>query len=278
MTIDTLAGPAHVLHRLAVGVECLDAIVDRPVLTPVRAGRQVPDRLLPGRRAAGWPCIDLQTSGPARFKLTYRPPLPKDIVLRVDDPTRRYVPRRFMVHPWPLARLDETIRQTYVPVRSRLLRAWLWPGAAYPLPRGTTVIRGRVMRAGGPARWSRLTAVGPTNEVAGRAHADDRGEFVLVITHPGQNPLQSTVAVDVSVRAPKAAPVPDPLDRCADLVVEDVPRSAAPPLPSDLDNDILRGVANPPDYVPDMTAPRHLTVTVGAELALTTDIVFVPQP
>ena len=284
MTIETATGQVNVLHRLALGVECLDTLSDRLTLTPLRVGRQAAGRLLPRGVDPGWPCLDLEASGPARFKLRFQSSLSetgKGVVVRLDDPARRYVPRRVTVHPWPLAQLDETTGQPYVPVRSRLLRVWLWPGAAYPLPQGTTVIRGRVVHKSRPVRWARLVAMGPTNEVAGRAHADDRGEFLLVITDPAQNPLQSTVPVDVSVQAPKAQDPPDPvdpLDRCADLVVEDVPRSAAPPAPTDLDNDVLRGSAVPAGYSANTHSPRHLTVPVGAELTLTDDIVFDPQP
>src|SRR5205823_5447204 len=211
-------------------------------------------------------------------KLRHHPPLPKEFVVRVDDPTRSYVPRRFTVHPWPVELLDEVTARPYVPVKSRVLRSWLWPGSAYPMPRGTTVIRGRVVRDSGPARWARLTAIGPTQGVAGRAHADDRGEFVLVITDPAQNPLQSTVDVAVSVTAPKVAAVVDSFDRCADLVVEDVPRSSAPPTGADLDNGVLRGVAVPMGYTGNTHGPSAITVPVGAEFTLSQDIVFDPLP
>lgn len=278
MTIDTVVGPANVLHRLALGVECLDALTDQLVPTSVRVGRQTAGRRLPRPLDAAWPCLDLERSGPARFKLRHRGAIPPTLVVRFDDPSRRYVPRRFTVHLWPASDLDETSGQPYVPVKSRLLRSWLWPGSAYPLPRGTTVVRGRAVHGSRSLRWARLTAIGPNGEVAGRAHADDRGEFVLVVTNPDQNPLQSTVPLDVSILAP-AAPEPiDPFDRCADLVVEDVPRSSAPPGPGDLDNDVLRGVAAPSGYVANTHAPTHLTVPVGAELTLTEDVVFDPQP
>jgi hypothetical protein len=163
-----------------------------------------------------------------------------------------------------------------------LLRVWLFAGSAYTVPRGTTVLRGRVMRVAGPARWARVTAtVANTVVVAGRAHTDERGEFLLVITDVNQNPLDSTVTVDLSVVAPKLEPSQDVLadpDRCADLVAEDVPRSAVPATAADLDNDVLRGVAPPNGYVANLQAPTQVVATVGAEVKVPGDLVFHPQP
>jgi hypothetical protein len=67
-------------------------------------------------------------------------------------------------------------------------------------------------------------------------------------------------------------PVSD--DAYADLVVEALPRSANPPTPNDLDNGALRGRAQPAGYVANTAAVPQLTVPVGHELALTTDIPF----
>src|SRR5688500_10025981 len=171
-----------------------------------------------------WPCVDLSHGGRARFKLDARRPVPTDAVIRFDDRARRFVPRRLAVGLWPLAALDES--QPYVPVRSRLLRAWLAPGVAYPFPRGTTVLRGRVMRDGAPARWSRIRAIGPLGDIAGRGHADDRGEFVVVINDPGQNPVRNSIPIELRVAAQRNPEPPDPDDRCADLTADDVPRSS----------------------------------------------------
>jgi hypothetical protein len=192
MTITTDAGPLIVLHRLALAVECLDAWGNGLVPTPVRVGRQRPDGL--ARLAdPAWPCTDLEDSGGARFTLRHQRPLPQQLVVRVDDPSRRYVPRRFLVHPWPVAALDEASGLAPLPARYRLLRAWLWPGSAHPLPRGTTVVRGQVAHGSAPVRWARIDAIGPTGDIAGRAHADDRGEFVLIVTDPAQNPLRGSL-------------------------------------------------------------------------------------
>jgi hypothetical protein len=278
MTLETMIGPVTVLHRLALGVECLDSLLESLVLTSVRAGWQAGPRLLPRPIDPSWPCLNLEGAEPARFKLRHQPSLTTALTVRIDDPSRRYVPRRVGITLWPPAAVDEARNPLYIPVKSRLLRLWLWPGSAYALPRGTTVVRGRVMRDGEPVRWPRLTAIGPNGQVAGRAHGDDRGEFLLVIIDVGQNPVQSQVGLDVSVHAPKFPTAPDPADRCADLVIEDIPRSGVPAGPADLDNPLLRGISVPLGYAANIHNPVHRTVPVGAEFPLTEDIVFEPQP
>jgi hypothetical protein len=281
MTIATASGPVTVLHRLAIGVVCLDPFLNPQlnggVRSPVRAGWE---RATAGGHRfddPGWPCVTLEAAGHGRFKLRHPGALPTDLVLRIDDPARRYVPRRFLLHPWPASAIEGDATP-YVPVGSRVLRAWMWPGAAYPRPRGTTVVRGRVTHDSEPVRWARLVATGPNQLVAGRAHGDERGEFVLVVTNPDQRPVESTVDIDVRVRAPRVPGPVDTRDRCADLVVQDVPRSSVPPTSGDLDNPVIRGTSVPPGHVSNVHSPRHLTVPVGAELTLTEDIVFDPQP
>jgi hypothetical protein len=127
-------------------------------------------------------------------------------------------------------------------------------------------------------RWARITAIGPMGGVAGRAHGDDRGEFVLAVLDPGQNPVDDQVPVDLIIRAPKAPPPTDPLDPTAAQVVEDLVHSANPAAPVDLDNPVLRGIAVPATYTGNAAAATHLIVPTGAELTLTADVVFDPQP
>ena len=67
---------------------------------------------------------------------------------------------------------------------------------------------------------------------------------------------------------------PDPVDPYADLVIEPLPRSAAPPGPDDLDNDVLRGRATPADHVASNTVPAPISVSVGQELVLASPIPF----
>lgn len=289
MIIQTPVGPARVMHRLALAVEVLDAVTDRLADMPVRVGYEVAEPPGAAPPDPSWPCSPLDRSGIARFKLRRGPQLPAVITLRIDDLFRRYVPRRVSITLWPEADI-EAIDNTppkgpYIPVKSRLLRIWLTPGSGYPLPGGTTAIRGRVLRGAAgatlspasPVRWPRVTAIGPGNVPVGWAHGDERGEFLLPIASAGTlTPVDPQFDVDIDVAGLPVAqvPKPDPADRCADLVVETVPRSSAPPAPGDLDNDQLRGRATPPGYVAG-TAPRpHLTINVGGVLSTGTDFPF----
>jgi len=283
--VATVVGDAEVMHRLALGVEVVDAVRGRLTDGRPRVGREVP---VPGRVPRpwerAWPCRDLEPGGGGRFKLRHDGRLPtgaRPVVLRVDDPTRRHVPRRFAVDLWDLAEVVAGEPPTagviappapaaYVPVRSRLFRPWLLPGAAYALPRGTTGIRGRlVLGPGTPVRWGRVIAVDAGGTVLGTAHADDRGEFVLVLTDTGVvGAPPSEVDVELAVSGPDPAPAPDPDDPLADLPVEPIAKSANPPAPADLDSPLLRGEVDPAGYVAS-NAPRPTHhVPVGEVLSV----------
>jgi hypothetical protein len=279
MTIDTLVGPADVLHRLALVVECVDSVVERRASTRVRIGREVSPLLLPVGYESNWPCLDLIPRGPGRAMIVFdwRTPT-KPVRIRIVDPARRYVARRFELPLWTLAEIiaAETT-PPMVPAGSRLLRPWLSPGSAYQAATSTTAIRGRVASGGTAVRWARITAIGPGPQAVGWAHADERGEFLLVIADTGtmSPPFPDELDIDLTVIAPdpqQAPPVSD--DAYADLVVEALPRSANPPAPQDLDNGILRGRAQPAGYVANTSAVPQLKVPVGRELTLTTDIPF----
>jgi hypothetical protein len=297
--IATSVGVADALHRLVLGVEPRDALTDAPLATAVRVGQEVPPRLRdPAARFADpWPCLDFETNGTARFKLRYRiggpnrikvnsDGSPPTITVRIHDPRRRFLSRRFRIPLFTrleLERADPTPAGGptggYVPLASRLLRPRLFPGATYSIPRGTTGIRGRVVSNGRPVRWPRLFARGPGNVRVGAAHGDERGEFLLVITEMGMTPppAPSTIIVDLDVIAapPTTAPAADPADPLADLVVETLARSSVPPQPGDLDNDVLQGVSTPTGYVSRTPLPQ-LTVTVGELLVLAQPVVFTP--
>ncbi|HEX8093019.1 hypothetical protein [Jatrophihabitans sp.] len=278
------AGAPTVLHRLSLGVECRDALTDQLVSRPLRVGRIAHRRLLPRPATAGWPCLDLEPAGPGRFRLRQQLNLPTTLILRIDDPSRRYLPRVFSLTPWRADELDDP----FVAVVARILRCWLLPAAGYLIPRGSTVLRGRVAHLGTPIRWARIKALTPTNTVAGWAHTDERGEFLLVVEDPDQNPILSTVTLELVVYAPAPALPADPLDRLADLAPEVVPQSPRPPAgqsrsaapappapPPYLDNPQLRGRQRPPNYAVSTLPPVAVTVPIGTELYWPTDLDFV---
>lgn len=291
-TLQTSIGTAHVLHRLALGVRCLDAVTRRAVGVPIDIGREVTGRFLAPGAEPCWPCLPLETRGPARGVLRFRPDLPRrPFVLRIADPTRRYVARRFRVTLWDLAavqRVDHGPGQVLIPAAYRLLQPWLLPGSAYPVPAGGTAIRGRVVRDGQPVRWARVRALGPGDATVGHAHADERGEFLLVIANTGTMPppAPSSLSVRLRVRAlrpppPGTPPRPFNPDRYHDLVVEDVPRAQAPappppptPPPPDLESPLIRGEMDPIGYIPSAVDPDPIDVQIGRTLALPADIPF----
>lgn len=281
--IATSVGLADVLHRLALGVEPRDVLTDRPVASPVRVGQEVLTRMRSqaARFDDAWPCLDFETNGTARHKLRHQIGGPKrikvnadgsapTITIRIDDGHRRFVPRRFRIPLWTRRELEAadptpTAAPTgpYVPMASRLLRPYLFPGPAYPLPRGTTAIQGSVVFNGKPVRWPRVFAKLDDIPV-GLAHGDENGEFVVVIIGTGATPPPPPDALDLELdiyaRRPDTAPQPDPADRLADLAIEDQVRP--PPTNSVPDNFVLRGMAIPGGYVKSSTQPS-VRVNIG---------------
>ncbi|MEV8098557.1 hypothetical protein [Kitasatospora sp. NPDC085879] len=265
-TITVDAGRVDVLHRLALAVRPLDARTAAPA-TGIRVGREAPPpggavRPLESHGAAG--SVLRHGTGGVRNRT---------VVLRLDDPARRLVPRRFRLPLWTAAELTGADGRPpaagYVPAASRLLRPWLLPGVAYPVTGGLTGLRLRVTYLGLPVRWPRVEAFGPGGVRVGWAHGDEYGQVLLLVDGTGTLPHPAPSAFDVALRTavPDRAHLPpvDPLDPLADLVVEDIPRSQAPPTREDLDNPVLRGIAAPPGY---RTATRDVvrSLTVGRVL------------
>ena len=266
--IETSVGPVPVFHRLALGLVTRDAVNDRGTTAPLRVGWEASGHLLPRDHPRWWPCVDFERVGGGRFRLLAMASRPETLTVRVYDRTRRYVTRRLGVKLWPHSALVDPVPANLVAVASRTLPVWLFPGAAYPLPRGATAIRGRVARQGKAQPWARLTAIAASGTILGQAHGDDRGEFVLLLTHTNQNPVQSTVDVRLLVRGPDGT-APDPPE-------EPVTRPANPPNASDLDNPLLRGRTPPTGHVPNTAPIPPLTVKVGEELILVDDVPFTP--
>ncbi len=130
------------------------------------------------------------------------------------------------------------------------------------MPETATGVRGRVRRDGAPMRWARVEArLGPVGDVVGRAHGDDRGEFLLLL---GTNPanlgtLELILTLRVIVHGPDPKPqagAGDAADPLWDLPLEEVPSPAAAA-------DVLIGKDPPPTYDPGVVDSRDIDFTLG---------------
>jgi hypothetical protein len=190
--------------------------------------------------------------------------------LRLHDRRRRYVPRR-ITYAIPT---DATVTSP------RVRRPLLFPGAAYDISDTATRIRGRITwtdaPAETPARWTRITATVDGNLV-GRAHGDDRGEFLLLLDPAagGMEDLRSPLTAVVTVFAPPAPPAPpadaDPatLDPLWDLPVESLSSLVAA-------DDISPAQRLPPGYASTPTSTREITFEPGRLRSETTKFVMTP--
>jgi len=140
------------------------------------------------------------------------------------------------------------------PPRFRVRRPVLFPGAAYDVSSGATGLRGRVLRAGKPMRWARVEARLPAaGTLVGRAHGDDRGEFLLLIGSEA-SPVGDVVPpleIEVTVFGPAAPPVPPDADRPKIDPLWDLPleQTAAPGDP----DPVAEGEAQPAGYTATTT-------------------------
>jgi hypothetical protein len=281
----TAAGTVDVLHRLALAVEPLDAGTGR-LASGVRVGHEnAAAAAAAALRRRGRGTLDplARHAAPAgdRVVLRHGPAFGGQVRLRLDDAARRFVPRRVEVPLWTLAEVEAADEAPgrgatgpVVPATSRLLRPWLLPGSGHVPARGTTGARFRVLLAGAGVRWPRVEAFGTDGKRAGWAHGDERGEVLLLFNGPvirsEDDPFAALFAIRVHWPDPAQQPPPDPLDPLADLVVEPITRSAAPPAPGDLDNERLRGITRPPRY---LTVATDVAVTLPiGEVTRTADI------
>lgn len=283
--IETSIGRVPVLHRLALGIVLRDAVTTRVAVGPFRVGWEATQDQLPPGSPPEWPCVDFEPAGQGRFRLRVGPrgsaPLSRfvqpvtSLTVRIDDPSRRYVPRRLSIPLWSYPEVIEQPPSGPLAVGSRTVEVWLWPGAASPVPRGVTAIRGRVVRQQRPVPWTRITATGPTGAVIGRAHGDDRGEFLLRLTSTTQNPVQSTVAVRALVRGPVALPKP-PGEPPEPPPVETVTRPANPPVQGGPVDHVLFGHTPPAGHVRHLPPPLPFTIPVGRVTVPAADFPFAP--
>jgi hypothetical protein len=265
------------VHRLALAVVPTDALT-RGSARGICVGREVANPPVDRRRRRGAPLgrsdgrfdLPLEQRGTSAFTLLHRLDLPLpppgsppvgEVVIRIADPQRRYVPRRLRVPLWSRRRVEESDADpptgSRVAATARSVRPWLLPGPASQPPLGTTGLRGQVRRDDGPVPWPRVRALGGADELLGHAHGDDRGEFLLVLTTTGvvppPPPSSLPIRLQVWIPDPSAPPPPDQLisedDPLGGLVIEDAVRRDVGAVPGSIDGAVLRGLTIPPSYV-----------------------------
>ena len=202
--------------------------------------------------------LDAAPPGPARpvierhssclHALRFQPGVKNKVNLRLFDSARRFVPRRLSV---PLLTQPQAEAVDYT---NRVRRPVLFPGAAYDVSETATGLRGRVIRNGKVMRWARVEARLPISGVlVGRAHGDDRGEFLLLIGS-GAIPVGALVnplPIVVRVFGPDVIPVPPTPDLPALDPLWDLPLEK-PPAPGAADT-VSSGEDLPDNYTASVT-------------------------
>jgi hypothetical protein len=257
------------VHRLALGIELLDAARGGRVYRPIEASIE----------AAVPPVPSIQRHDSCLFALIYSDKIRTPVTLRLDDPLRHYVPRRLS---FPIATEANATAgdppTNPLPVSMRSWRPRLFPGAAYDVSGSATGLRGRVEVDGKPLRWARIEATvpgSPPGTPPYRAHGDDRGEFLLLVADPRLlDELPDMFSVDVTVLGPN--PVPNPAANPAALTdpLWDLPlETAAAPGAAD---PVSAGATRPPTYAPlGPSYPISVPLTPGRITSRTTP--FVPE-
>jgi hypothetical protein len=272
------------IQRLALGLEPIDALRGERIGTPLDVAIDgVPAPVPRFRRRAASPFAAedvlrrLQRHDSCRFVLLWDDRLRREIHVRISEAARRFVPRRLSITVPTLAQLiARELAPPAVPAMRRVRRPFLYPGAAYDISDSVTGARGRVTRAGKPMPWARIVAVRRgTNTVVGRAHGDDRGEFLLVV---GRNegvfsalPASLAINLTLTVTGPNAPVGPQPVGAPPDplwgLPLEVVTNTTVP------DDDVSRGITDPYSPNPvtttlDVSLPFGRITSLGAPIAL----------
>lgn len=301
LRVEDTVEASHVNHRLALGMQWLDALMQHPasglLVTDLEAigSRPLGQRFDPhpqARHALRWAGRLAKILATAAQEKVTTPPVnpeddPTNFALRcfalrsglagsysIGGDPRRYVPRRLAVMP---------VQNDGVPTPAtdNIRHAWLWPGAAYPLAANSTAVRGRIRRGASlddaiPVQWARIvvTRPGPTppdfaSELQiGWGHGDDRGEFLVVLgaqAVPGGATLPQTMTLRVWVFLPPAA-ASSPAEPLAGLPLEQAG--------SDSINDVLRGIAPPVGYV--RQPPADITLRPGEVFVMSDAVLLFP--
>lgn len=262
-------------HRLALGVQFIDALSQLPASPPLVCDLEaIGTHPCPLRFAAhGQARQALRHAGRIARLLEHAAGHGGSTVFRLraygqrkpgasgyvgDNDPRLYVPRRLALTP--------VLGALGVPpaTRDNIRDAWLWPGAAYPLPANATALRGQIRR--GPSLalarevpWARLVVTRPRPVIPPApppppdfdlearlawGHGDDRGEFLVLLggaVAPGGAAMPAALTLRLWVFLPPAGTTLDAADPLASLPLEEGGGDAL--------NDVLRGRAIPPGYV-----------------------------
>jgi hypothetical protein len=251
----------EVIHRLGLGIEPLDAA---RALWPVRRVDVVLDGLptetrdapddLSGLDRAVTGLTPLFRNPTGRFVLLHDPDLDTTLDIRISDRRRRFVPRR----------LSYKVPAAAEATAGRIKRPRLFPAAAYDISDTATGLRGRVTWDSAadaePVRWARVEAT-LDGQVVGRAHGDDRGEFLLLLEPAagGVGELSPPLIVQVTVFAPAAPPTPPSAEVEEHDPLWDLPLEADG-LPGDPDD---TGATLPAGYAATPSSTRPVTFELG---------------
>lgn len=231
--------------RLALGLEPIDAELQ------LRVAHRIEVTFDTARLQLPRPPIDHHRT--SLHVVLYHPKLTSPVDLRFFDEARRFVPRRLRI---PI--LTRTVAETRPPAH-RVRRPAFFPGAAYDVTTDATGLRGRVLRGGQPMRWARVEARLPgAGRLVGRAHGDDRGEFLLLIGSEASpvGDLNPPLRVEVTVLGPAVPPVPPTPDRPRIDPLWDLPLEQAA-LPGDPDP-VSAGESQPSNYTAGTMQPVDL--------------------
>jgi len=276
LTVENTVQVSGVRHRLALGVQWVDAVsqlsvgngwvsdLDAIGTRPCPLRFDVHPRGRHALRAAGRLAKLLALA--AADKIAMPPPTVEDdqtnFVLRAysrrsarveryttGNDARRYVPRRLSLTP---------VQTDGIPTiqADNIRDAWAWPGSAFPLASKVTALRGWVRRGANeasakPVAWPRIAitqpGMGPPNFATevnlGFAHGDDRGEFLAVLgpdSVPGGVVLPPAITLRIWVFLPPPD-LFDPADPLASLPLEVAGTAAI--------SDVTRGTAVPAGYL-----------------------------
>ena len=223
-------------HRLALGVEPTDALRGTRVAAAIGMAAFRSPFLSPGSLQLEAAKVERHDTG--LHVIRQRSDLPATVEIRIFDAPfaryssdmdrRRFVPRHFRVPLLPIEQAEQN------PPGHRIRRPAMFPGAAYDVPENLTGLRGRVTRGGQPLQWCRVEALAG-GVLVGRAHGDDRGEFLLLVESRAAGPGDLVVPLTVEVRifgrlVPSPNPGQEPIaaDPLWDLPVEILPAPGAP--------------------------------------------------